>query len=96
MKEAQEDSRRTVKRLQDKVAATKSHYEDMMEHMLRFARRQRPPDFNREGHEEQYFFNLGIQDNISVASRQSDRLETSDLWWRRLRKRARRTCSSVV
>jgi len=56
----------------------KSHYEDMTEKALRFDRRQRPPDFNRKGHEEQYLFNLGVQDNISAASRQLDRLEISE------------------
>ena len=60
LKEAQEDNRRTVKRLEEEIAATKSHYKDMTERVMRFASRQRPSDFNRKGHEEQYFFNLGI------------------------------------
>ena len=49
-----------------------------MECALKHARKDHPLDFNKKGHEEQFYFNLQVQDNLAAAARQLDKLETTD------------------
>ena len=85
LKQSQEDNAKTLTGLNQKllklekdVAATKDHHEDTTEHAIKRTRRGQPLEFNRVGHEEQFYFNLEVQDNNASASRQLDRLETSE------------------
>ena len=50
----------------------------MTEEALKRARKERPLDFNKKGHEEQFRFNQQVQDNIAAASRQLGKLDTTD------------------
>ena len=89
LRRAQEDQRKSqdehqrhvddkLRKLEQDVETSKDHHEDAMEHALKRARKDRPLDFNRKGHEEQYSFNLQVQDNLTAAARQLEKLEASD------------------
>ena len=63
--------------LEKVLAAAKAHQEDATERALKCTRRERPLEFNRKGHEEQFRFNLQLQDNIDAASRQLEKLKVA-------------------
>ena len=89
LKWAQEDQRKSqdehqrhvdnkLRKLERDVETSKDHHEDATERALKRARKDRPLDFNRKGHEEQFNFNLQVQDNLTAAARQLEKLESSD------------------
>ena len=67
-----------LRKLKWDVKASKDHHEDATEHALKHARKDRPLDFNKKGHEEQFDFNLQVQDNLMAASRHLDKLDASE------------------
>ena len=67
-----------LSKLEEDLTAVKSQQEDVTEEALKRARKERPLDFNKKGHEEQFRFNQQVQDNIAAASRQLGKLDTTD------------------
>ena len=65
-------------KLEEDLADAKAQQEDTTERAMKRARRERPLQFNRTSHEEQFHFNLQVQDSISAASRQLGKLEATD------------------
>ena len=85
LKQTQEENGKTMATMGDKLtklegdlAAAKAQQEDTTERALKRARRERPLELNRKGHEEQFHFNLQLQDNIAAASRQLGKVEAME------------------
>jgi len=67
-----------LNKLEEDLAVAKAQQEDATEQALKRARKERPLEFNRKGHEEQFLFNQQVQGNIASASRQLGKLEATD------------------
>jgi len=82
LKKSQDENSKTMgnklSKLEEDLPTTKAEQEDLTERALKRARRDRPLEYNWKGHEEQFQFNLQVQDNIKSASRHLDKLEAID------------------
>ena len=67
-----------LKKLERDLEASRDDHEDAAERALKRARKDRPLVFNKKGHEEQFNFNLQVQDNLTAATRRLDKLQASD------------------
>ena len=60
------------------LESTKESQEEATERALKRIKRDRPLQFQRKGHEEQFRFNADIQDHVATASRQLEKLAPPD------------------
>ena len=60
------------------LKATKESHEEATEQALKCIRMDRPQQFQRKGHKEQYRFNADIQDHVAWTSRQLKKLAPQD------------------
>ena len=59
------------------MAASQESQEDATEQALKRLKRDKPYEFRRKGHEEQYRFNLEVSDHMSAATSQLSKLRPS-------------------
>jgi len=67
-----------LRKFEEDLESTKESQEEATERALKRIKRDRPLQFQRKGHEEQYRFNADIQDHVASASRQLDKLAPPD------------------
>ena len=76
----QEEQRAARKDLEDKIAKleedVKSSNQDAAERAVKKAKRERPLEFKRKGHEEQFYFNQDVGDCIAAATRHLGKIAT--------------------
>jgi len=65
-------------KLEADLAATKESQEESTERALKRIRRDRPLQFQRKGHEEQFRFNLDVQDHVAAAANHLGKLAPSE------------------
>ena len=79
LKKSQDSSHKELKgklqKLEEDVAASQELQEDATEREVKRLRRDKPYEFCRKGHEEQYRFNLGIADHVAAATTQLDKIQ---------------------
>ena len=81
--ELRKEQTTTRRDLESKIASleedVKSSHQDAAERAVKKAKRERPLEFKRKGHEEQYYFNQDIGDCIASATKQLGKITpTSD------------------
>ena len=79
MKKSQDSSHKELEgklqKLEEDVAASQELQEDATERAVKRLRRDKPYEFRRKGHEEQYRFNSGIADHVAAATTQLDKIQ---------------------
>ena len=74
LKKSQDSSHKELEgklqKLEEDVAASQELQEDATERAVKRLRRDKPYEFRRNGHEEQYSFNSGIADHVAAATTQ--------------------------
>ena len=80
LKKSQDSSHKELEeKLEGDVAASQELQEDATERAVKSLRMDKPYEFRRKGHEEQYRFNSGIMDHLAVATIQLEKIQpTSD------------------
>ena len=66
-----------LRKLETDVAASQESQDDATEEALKRLKRDKPYEFRRKGHEEQYRFNSEISDHMSAAASQLSKLRPS-------------------
>ena len=66
-----------LRKLEADVAASQESQEDATEQALKRLKRDKPYEFRRKGHEEQYRFNSEVSDHMSAAASQLSKLRPS-------------------
>jgi len=65
-------------KLEADLAETKESHEESTERALKRIKRDRPLQFQKKGHEEQFKFNLDVQDHVSAAASHLGKLAPSE------------------
>ena len=63
-----EELEEKLQKLEGDVAASQELQEDATERAVKRLRMDKPYEFRRKGHEEQYRFNSGIMDHVAAAT----------------------------
>ena len=66
-----------LQKLEADVVASKALQEDVTERALKCLRRDKPYEFRRKGHEEQYRFNSEVSDHVASVASQLSKLQLS-------------------
>ena len=81
-KESQEQSHKTLEtklqNFESKLTAAKESQGEATKRALKRIKQDRPLQFQRKGHEEQFHFNLDIQDHVSTAAGHLGKLTPSE------------------
>jgi len=67
-----------LQKLEGDVKASKDHHEDVTGRALKRVRKDHPLKYSKKEQEEKFLFNLQVQDNLTAAARQLEKLEALD------------------